>query len=90
MDFQTLFLIAVIGFTFYLNAEVRSLRVRVRRLEKAANPTPSSFSPEFEQELDALLVKGKTVEAVKRVREEYGLSLLEAKQAVDRYHEKDL
>ncbi|WP_342527826.1 hypothetical protein MKY84_03680 [Chryseomicrobium sp. FSL W7-1435] len=88
MDFQTLFLIALIGFTFYLNAEVRSLRARIRRLEKAASPTPSSFSPEFEQELDVLLQQGKMVEAVKRVREEHGFSLLEAKQAVDRHYEK--
>ena len=87
MEWQTWLLISVIGFTFYLNAEVRDLRTRLHRLEKTNHPIPQEFRPELEQELTALVRQGKKVEAVKRVREEHGWTLLEAKQAVDRYEQ---
>lgn len=85
MEWQTWLFISVIGFTFYLYAEVRDLRTRLRRLEKANSPIPQGFSPELDQELAELVRQGKKVQAVKRVREEHGWTLLEAKQAVDRY-----
>ena len=87
MEWQTWLLISVIGFTFYLYAEVRDLRMRLRRLEKTNHPSPQEFSPELDQELAELVRHGKKVQAVKRVREERGWTLLEAKQAVDRYEE---
>lgn len=87
MEWQTWLLISVIGFTFYLYAEVRDLRTRLRRLEKANSSTAQGFSPELDQELAELVRQGKKVQAVKRVREEHGWTLLEAKQAVDRYEE---
>lgn len=87
LEWQTWLLISVIGFTFYLYAEVRDLRMRLRQLEKTNHPSPQEFSPELDQELAALVRQGKKVQAVKRVREEHGWTLLEAKQAVDRYEE---
>ncbi|EEK49757.1 hypothetical protein bcere0002_31960 [Bacillus cereus ATCC 10876] len=40
--------------------------------------------PEINKELRQLMEEGKTVTAVKRVREAFGFSLLEAKQYVDK------
>lgn len=90
MEWSALLLISLVGFTFYLFSEVRSLRMRIRRLEKQAYPSSVSLSSEFEQELQALLREDKVVQAVKRVREEHGLSLLEAKQFVDQFHHKEV
>ncbi|EEL69919.1 hypothetical protein bcere0026_31200 [Bacillus mycoides] len=40
--------------------------------------------PEINKELRQLVEEGKTVTAIKRVREAFGFSLLEAKQYVDK------
>lgn len=90
MEWSILLLISVVGFSFYLFAEVRSLRTRIQRLERQEGEAHVAFTPELEEEISMLLKQGKNVEAVKRVREENGWSLLEAKQAVDRYHEKEV
>ena len=87
LEWKTWLLISVIWFTFYLYAEVRGLRMRLRQLEKTNYPSPQEFSPELNQELAELVRQGKKVQAIKRVREEHGWTLLEAKQAVDRYEE---
>lgn len=91
MDWTTLLLIAVLSATFYLFAEVRSLRTRIHRLERNGGEVGNTpFSPELDEEISRLVHQGKTVEAVKRVREEHGWTLLEAKQAVDRYQGKEV
>lgn len=43
----------------------------------------SGLPPEVQQDVDARLANGKTIEAVKIVRENSGAGLKEAKQAVD-------
>lgn len=91
MEWSILLLISAVGFSFYLFAEVRSLRARIHRLERQGGTEANfRFSPELEKEISLLVTQGKTVEAVKRVRQEHGWSLLEAKQAIDRYQGKEV
>ncbi|MGI1823048.1 hypothetical protein ACRPK6_12750 [Exiguobacterium sp. TRN 1102] len=59
LEWQTWLLISVIGFTFYLYAEVRDLRMRLRQHEKTNHPSTQEFSPELDQELAALVRQGE-------------------------------
>ncbi|EIM07763.1 hypothetical protein A1A1_03972 [Planococcus antarcticus DSM 14505] len=59
---------------------------RVRHVEKLLKQTTQGIDlaeRDVDEVLLELLQKGKTVEAVKRTRQEFGWSLLEAKQYVD-------
>ena len=65
-----------------------SLDKRIKSLEKRVNDLTASTRPKAEQavieELRKLLQRGKTVEAVRKAREEFGMSLLDAKRYVDK------
>lgn len=84
-----LLLIAVAGVAFILgrataagaNAEDRAEREMRERQE--AERLFASMSPDAQQEVDALIADGKTIQAVKIVRENSGADLREAKKAVD-------
>ncbi|AIY05911.1 hypothetical protein Plano_1946 [Planococcus sp. PAMC 21323] len=76
------------GHIIYSPSEKRieNLEQRMRQLEKQLIQVQQGeewIEPDINSELRQLLKKGKMVEAVKRTREEFGLSLLEAKQYVD-------
>ena len=80
--------ILVVGYIFYNATEqrVKALGTRVRHMEKLLQKSTQGqeiTEPEINEELRQLLQQGKMVEAVKRTRQEFGWSLLEAKQYVD-------
>lgn len=81
--------ILVAGYIFHNTTEqrIKALETKVKHMEKllqTSSQTQMSTEPEINEELRQLLQQGKMVEAVKRTREEFGWSLLEAKQYVDR------
>lgn len=65
-----------------------SLDKRIKSLEKRLNKLTDGTRPKAEQavneELRKLLQHGKTIEAVRKAREEFGMSLLDAKRYVDK------
>ena len=80
--------VLVLGYIFYNATEqrVKALETRIRHVEELlqhATQGQKIAEPEINEELRELLQKGKMVEAVKRTRQEFGWSLLEAKQYVD-------
>ncbi len=82
----------VSGYLLYTASEKqnKALEKRVRQLEKQLTQIQQGEEwkePDVNDELRELLQKGKKVEAVKRTREEFGWSLLEAKQYVDKLQE---
>lgn len=84
-----LLLAAVAGVAFMIgrstagggNAEDRAEREMRERQE--AERLFASLPPEVQQEVDALIAEGRTIEAVKLIRENSGADLKEAKKAVD-------
>lgn len=80
--------VLVFGYIFYNATErrVKALETRIRHVEKLLQKSTQGqeiTEPEINVELRQLLQQGKMVEAVKRTRQEFGWSLLEAKQYVD-------
>ena len=80
--------VLVLVYIFYNATEqrIKALETRVRHMEKLLQKSSQGekfTEPEINEELRKLLQQGKKVEAVKRTREEFGWSLLEAKQYVD-------
>ena len=81
--------VLVLVYIFYNATEqrIKALETRVRHMEKLLQKSSQGETftePEINKELRRLLQQGKKVEAVKRTRQEFGWSLLEAKQYVDR------
>lgn len=56
---------------------------RQMRRRQEAEAAFANMPPAAQQEIDQLLTQGKTVEAVKRFRDETGSGLKEAKDAID-------
>ncbi|EGA89475.1 hypothetical protein GPDM_09270 [Planococcus donghaensis MPA1U2] len=80
------------GYFIYTASEkkIHTLEKKVSQLEKQLTHIQQGkewVEPDVNDELRELLQKGKMVEAVKRTREEFGWSLLDAKQYVDRLKE---
>ncbi|WP_394120564.1 hypothetical protein [Planococcus donghaensis] len=80
--------VLVFGYIFYNATEqrVKALETRVRHVEKLLQKSTQGqeiAEPEINEEIRQLLQQGKMIEAVKRTRQEFGWSLLEAKQYVD-------
>ncbi len=67
-------------------AEAKQAVEQMARMETARPPSDSrNFdNPVLESKIRSMLAKGKKIEAVKIYREEYGVGLKEAKDAVDR------
>lgn len=67
-------------------AEAKQAVEQMARMEAARPPSDSrNFdNPVLESKIRSMLAKGKKIEAVKIYREEYGIGLKEAKDAVDR------
>ena len=81
------------GYLAYSASEkrIKVLEKRMYQLEKQLTQIQQGEEwrePDVNDELRELLQKGKMVEAVKRTREEFGWSLLDAKQYVDRLKEE--
>ncbi|KIL43443.1 hypothetical protein KP77_31490 [Jeotgalibacillus alimentarius] len=68
---------------FRLEQRVKTLDYKVEQLSAQTDITEEGLYEELHQELKVLIHQGKDVQAVKRVRETKGLSLLEAKQYID-------
>ncbi|MBM7579118.1 hypothetical protein [Jeotgalibacillus terrae] len=68
---------------FRLEQRVKTLDYKVEQLSAHTDITEEGLYEELHQELKVLIHQGKDVQAVKRVRETKGLSLLEAKQYID-------
>lgn len=80
--------VLVFGYIFYnaMEQRMKALETRVRNVEKLLQKPSQGqkiTEPEINEELRQLVRHGKRVEAVKRTRQEFGWSLLEAKQYVD-------
>lgn len=76
------------GYFFNTASEKRieALEKRIRHVEnqlRQLTPGTEITEPEINKEIRELLQQGKMIEAVKRTRQEFGWSLLEAKQYVD-------
>ncbi|MFB1081908.1 hypothetical protein [Jeotgalibacillus sp. JSM ZJ347] len=68
---------------FRLEQRVKTLDDKVEQLSAHTDVTDDELHQELQDELKELIHQGKDVQAVKRVRETKGLSLVEAKQYVD-------
>ncbi|MDP7988516.1 hypothetical protein Q9B79_01540 [Bacillus sp. MHSD_36] len=92
MEFWMIIPIAVFGFIYIiekLNRIEKKTDARLKRMEDRLQLITKEMGiidrePEINKELRQLMEEGKTVTAVKRVREALGFSLLEAKQYVDK------
>lgn len=56
--------------------------------QAAAPPRPLELPTELDTEIRELLDHGNPIQAIKRYREETGVDLKTAKQAIDAYHEQ--
>ena len=92
MEFWMVIPIAVFGFIYIaekLNKIEKKNDARLKRIEDRLQLITKEIGiverePEINKELRQLVEDGKTITAVKRVREAFGFSLLEAKQYVDK------
>ncbi|WP_237980774.1 hypothetical protein [Bacillus thuringiensis] len=92
MEFWMIIPIAVFGFIYIvekLNRIEKKTDARLKRMEDGLQLISKEMGiidrePEINKELRQLMEEGKTVAAVKRVREAFGFSILEAKQYVDK------
>ena len=92
MEFWMVILILAFGF-IYIAEKLATIEkkndVRLKRIEDRLQLITKEMGivqrePEINKELRQLVEEGKKVTAVKRVREAFGFSLLEAKQYVDK------
>ncbi|CAH2463760.1 MULTISPECIES: hypothetical protein [Bacillus] len=92
MEFWMVIPIAVFGF-IYIAEKLTKIEkkndARLKRIEDRLQLITKEIGiverePEINKELRQLVEDGKTITAVKRVREAFGFSLLEAKQYVDK------
>ncbi|MGE6537786.1 hypothetical protein [Bacillus luti] len=92
MEFWMIIPIAAFGFIYItdkINRIEKKNDARLKRIEDKLQLITKEMGvierePEINKELRQLMEEGKTVTAVKRVREVFGFSLLEAKQYVDK------
>ncbi|KXY43539.1 hypothetical protein AT257_04220 [Bacillus cereus] len=92
MEFWIVIPIAAFGFMYLaekLNKIEKKTDTRLKRMEDRLQLISKKMGivdrePEINKELRQLVEEGKTVTAIKRVREAFGFSLLEAKQYVDK------
>ncbi|EJS70257.1 hypothetical protein ICU_01913 [Bacillus cereus BAG2X1-1] len=92
MEFWMIISIAAFGFIYIaekLNKIEKKTDTRLKRIEDRLQIITKEMGiverePEINKELRQLVEERKTVTAVKRVREVFGFSLLEAKQYVDK------
>ncbi|EJS14789.1 hypothetical protein IKS_02385 [Bacillus cereus VDM062] len=92
MEFWIAIPIAAFGFMYLaekLNKIEKKTDTRLKRMEDRLQLISKEMGivdrePEINKELRQLVEEGKTVTAIKRVREAFGFSLLEAKQYVDK------
>ncbi|WP_283751085.1 hypothetical protein [Bacillus cereus] len=92
MEFWMVIPIAVFGFIYIaekLNKIEKKNDARLKRMEDRLQLITKEMGiverePEINKELRQLVEDGKTITAVKRVREAFGFSILEAKQYVDK------
>ncbi|MFF1993890.1 hypothetical protein ACFVWC_22075 [Bacillus mycoides] len=92
MEFWIVIPIAAFGFMYLaekLNKVEKKTDTRLKRMEDRLQLISKEMGivdrePEINKELRQLVEEGKTVTAIKRVREAFGFSLLEAKQYVDK------
>ncbi|MDT3496731.1 hypothetical protein NLU03_20540 [Bacillus toyonensis] len=92
MEFWMIIPIAAFGFIYIaekLNKIEKKTNKRLKRIEDRLQVITKEMGiaereHEINKELRQLVEEGKTVTAVKRVREAFGFSLLEAKQYVDK------
>ncbi len=98
MEFWVIIPIAALGFIYIkekLNEIEKKNDARLKGIEDRLQVITKEMGiverePEINKELRQLVEEGKTVTAVKRVREAFGLSLLEAKQYVDKLFEEKM
>ena len=92
MEFWMVILILAFGF-IYIAEKLATIEkkndARLKRIEDRLQLITKELGiverePEINKELRQLVEEGKKVTAVKRVREAFGFSLLEAKQYVDK------
>ncbi len=92
MEFWMVILILAFGF-IYIAEKLATIEkkndVRLKRIEDRLQLITKEMGiverePEINKELRQLVEEGKKITAVKRVREAFGFSLLEAKQYVDK------
>ena len=92
MEFWIVIPIVAFGFMYLaekLNKIEKKTDTRLKRMEDRLQLISKEMGivdrePEINKELRQLVEEGKTVTAIKRVREAFGFSLLEAKQYVDK------
>ncbi|HDX9708191.1 hypothetical protein [Bacillus cereus] len=92
MEFWMVILILAFGFIYIAEKLARIENkndARLKRIEDRLQLITKEMGiverePEINKELRQLVEEGKKVTAVKRVREAFGFSLLEAKQYVDK------
>ncbi|MBJ7994746.1 hypothetical protein [Bacillus mycoides] len=92
MEFWIVIPIAAFGFMYLaekLNKIEKKTDTRLKRMEDRLQLISKEMGivdrePEINKELRQLVEEGKTVTAIKRVREAFGFSILEAKQYVDK------
>ena len=81
--FDGIFLIIIL----YMLTKISKMEHRIQAMQKTIDQLTSKVKlpePAINKELRQLLKDGKDVEAIRQARNEFGLSLLEGKQYVDK------
>jgi large subunit ribosomal protein L7/L12 len=88
MELSLLIIAIVLGaLGFFLGFRVRDSLGRPAHT-LGDRPVPPEQSPALDEDLRALLLQGRKIEAVKRYRQQTGVGLAQAKNAVDALEEK--
>ncbi len=81
--FDVVFLVIVI----YLLTKISKLEHRIKAMQRTMDQLTSKVKlpePEINKELRQLIKNGKEIEAIRQARNEFGLSLIEGKQYVEK------
>jgi len=87
LSFDLLLLVLII----YLLTKISKMEHRIKAMSETINRLTDKVKlpePPVNKELRQLIKEGKEIEAIRRARQEFGLSLVEGKQYIDQLKAK--
>ena len=87
LSFDLLLLVLII----YLLTKISKMEHRIKAMSETINRLTDKVKlaePAVNKELRQLIKEGKEIEAIRRARQEFGLSLVEGKQYIDQLKAK--
>lgn len=80
----SVFSLLVLGGYLLFNRMDKRIELLEKRLNELSNGNNAGAQQVVNEELRIMLRRGKMIEAVRKAREEFGISLLDAKRYVDK------